>query len=235
MLNPKLKELADKIQNNTLRSKVVSFLENPTFELNGMVYSGPSFDVSPGGLAYHHRYEGGYIEHVVGSAKLAFALCDVVEEVYGGNVNRDFVTAGILLHDIFKPVTYAEDGKGGFVSSPLADYLDHISLATAEMVRRDFPIELIHIVTAHYGEHGLIKPRTVEALVCHLADDADSKLNGQVLNAAAFLMQKATGEQLPRLTSKEAFKIVHSKATEGWKSIEKTVEKLKQERAAQKT
>ena len=235
MLNPKLKEIADKIQNAELRDKVLSFLENPTFVLNGKVYSGPSFDVSPGGLAYHHRYEGGYIEHVVGSAKLAFALCDVTEQVYGGTVNRDLVTAGILLHDIFKPATYAQNERGDFIMSPLADYLDHISLATSELVRRDFPIELVHIVAAHYGRHGLTKPRTVEALICHLADDVDSQLNGQVLNAAAFLSQKATGEQLPKLTAKEAFEIVHAKATEGWNGVQKTVQKLKQERAAQKT
>jgi 7,8-dihydroneopterin 2',3'-cyclic phosphate phosphodiesterase len=235
VLNPKLKELSDKIRNRKLRKKVVDFLENPTFKLDGKVYSGPSFDVSPGGLAHHHTYEGGYVEHVAATAKLALALCDVVEEVYGGKVDRDLVTAGILLHDIFKPVTYAVDEKGDFASAAIADYLDHISLATSELVRRDFPVELVHIVAAHYGSYGPIKPRTVEALVVHLADNVDSQLNGQVLDAAGFLTRKATGEYLPKLTSKEAFEVVHSKATEGWKGVEKTVKKIKQKREPQKT
>jgi 7,8-dihydroneopterin 2',3'-cyclic phosphate phosphodiesterase len=234
-LNPKLKELSDKIRNKKLRKKVVDFLENPTFKLDGKVYSGPSFDVSPGGLAHHHTYEGGYIEHVLATAKLALALCDVVEEVYGGKVDRDLVTAGILLHDIFKPVTYAVDEKGDFTSAAIADYMDHISLATSELVRRDFPVELVHIVAAHYGSYGPIKPRTIEALVVHLADNVDSQLNGQVLDAAGFLTRKATGEYMPKLTSKEAFEIVHSKATEGWKGVEKTVKKIKQKREPQKT
>lgn len=235
MLNPKLKELADKIRNRKLRKKVVDFLENPTFKLNGKIYSGPSFDISPGGLAHHHTYEGGYVEHVAATAKLALALCDVVEEVYGGKVDRDLVAAGILLHDIFKPVTYAVGEKGDFTSAAIADYLDHISLATSELVRRDFPLELVHIVAAHYGSYGPIKPRTIEALVVHLADNVDSQLNGQVLDAAGFLTRKATGDYLPRLTSKEAFEIVHSKATEGWKGVEKTVKKIKQKREPQKT
>jgi hypothetical protein len=145
------------------------------------------------------------------------------------------VTAGILLHDIFKPVTYAVDEKGDFTSAAIADYMDHISLATSELVRRDFPVELVHIVAAHYGSYGPIKPRTVEALVLHLADNADSQLNGQVLDAAGFLTRKATGDYLPKLTSKEAFEIVHSKATEGWKGVEKTVKKIKQKREPQKT
>jgi len=170
VLNAKLKELVEKIQNSDLRNKVTDFLENPKFSLDGKVYSGPSFDVSPGGLTHHHTYQGGYIEHIVSTWKIASALCDVVEEVYGGKVNRDFVTAGILLHDIFKPVTYTVDEQGVFGSAPLADYLDHISLATSELVRRDFSVELIHIVAAHYGGYGPIKPRTVEALVVHLAD-----------------------------------------------------------------
>ncbi len=234
-MNLKLKELLDKIQNRKLRYKVADFLENPTFRLDGKLYTGPSFDVSPGGLKHHHTYEGGYIEHVVATAKIAAALCDVVEEVYGGKANRDLVLAGILLHDIFKPVTYAVDEKGDYTSAPLADYMDHISLAISELVRRDFPVEIIHIVAAHYGDYGLIHPRTVEALVVHLADNTDSQLNGQVLDAAYYLTRKATGEALPKLSSKEAFEIVHSKATEGWKGVEKTAHKLAQDRTPHKT
>ena len=234
MLNAKLKELASKIQNNELRDKVTEFLENPTFTLDGKLYAGPSFDVSPGGLAHHHTYEGGYVEHVVATWKIAFALSEVVEQVYGGKVDMDLVTAGVLLHDIFKPVTYMQNEKGEFASAPLADYLDHISLATSELVRRNFPVELIHIVAAHYGGYGPIKPRTVEALVVHLADNTDSQLNGQVLDAAGYLTRKTTGGGLAGLNSKEAFEIVNSKAAEGWGGVEKTVEKITKKRA-QKT
>jgi 7,8-dihydroneopterin 2',3'-cyclic phosphate phosphodiesterase len=234
VLNPKLKELSGKIQNVELRQKVLAFLENPTFSLNGKVYAGPSFDNSPGGLAHHHTYEGGYVEHVVATWNIALALCGVVEEVYGGKVDMDLVAAGVLLHDIFKPVTYERNNRGEFVSAPLADYLDHISLATSELVRRNFPIELIHIVASHYGGYGPIKPRTVEALVVHLADNTDSQLNGQVLEAAWYLTRKATGEGLPKLNSKEAFEIVRSKAAEGWGGVEKTAEKITRKRA-QKT
>ena len=86
--------------------------------------------------------------------------------------------AGVLLHDIFKPITYKVDESGNFTSSALADYLDHISLATSELVRRNFPVELLHIVYSHYGSYGPIQPRTIEALVVHLADNSDSQLNG---------------------------------------------------------
>jgi 7,8-dihydroneopterin 2',3'-cyclic phosphate phosphodiesterase len=234
VLNPKLTELVEKIRNEELRKKVIGFLENPTFELNGKIYSGPSFDVSPGGITHHHTYEGGYIEHVAATEKIASALCNVAEEVYGGKVNRDLVTAGVLLHDIFKPVTYMLDQNGNYVSAAITDYLDHISLATSELVRRDFPLELVHVVAAHYGSHGIVFPRTIEALILHLADNTDSQLNGQILNAAEFLTRKAVGESLPKMNSKEAFEIVHSKAAEGWEGVEKAVLKIKVDREAQK-
>jgi putative nucleotidyltransferase with HDIG domain len=165
VLNAKLREIAEKIQNRELRDKVTDFLLKPTFSLDGIIYRGLSFEDSPGGLAHHHTYEGGFVEHVVATWRIAYALCDVVECVYGGKADRDLVTAGVLLHDIFKPLTYATDVEGNFVSSPIADRLDHISLATAELVRRDFSPELIHIVASHYGSYGPIRPRTIEALV----------------------------------------------------------------------
>jgi hypothetical protein len=63
-----------------------------------------------------------------------------------------------------------------------------------------------------------------------LADQADSQLNGEVLRAAKYLSRSVTSEELPRLTSKEAFEIVRSKAIDGWESVSETVEKLRRQR-----
>jgi len=235
LLNPKLKALTYKIRDEELRTKVVELLENPVFEVNGKAYSGLSLDISPAGLSHHHCYPGGFIEHIVSTTNLALALCNSVEKVYHGKVNRDLVIAGVLLHDIFKPVTYSVNEDGSYSSTSLADYMDHLSLVISELVRRGFPLELIHVVSAHHGDYGPIRPHTVEALICHLADLLDSRLNGEVLNAAAYLTRKAVGEELQRLNSKEAFEIINSKITEGWNGVAKTVEKIKQKRKARKT
>lgn len=235
MLHPKLKALADKIRDKKLRKKVVELLENPTFEINGKKFSGLPVDVSPAGLSHHHCYPGGYMEHVVSTANLAIAMCKSVEKVYRGKVNRDFVIAGVLLHDVFKPATYIVKENGSYGSSRLADYLDHLSLVTSELVRRGFPLELIHVVSSHHGDYGPIRPHTVEALICHLADLMDSRLNGKVLNAAAYLTRRAVGEELRGLTSKEAFEIVHSKSVEGWEGVAKTVKEIKRRRKMHKT
>ncbi|MBC7131044.1 HDIG domain-containing protein [Candidatus Bathyarchaeota archaeon] len=229
-IHPKLQSILRKIRDENLRKKVMELLENPVFEADGKTYSGLPLDSSPAGLSHHHSYPGGFIEHVVSSTNIALALCNSVEKIYGGKVNRDIVIAGILLHDLFKPLTYTEKEDGRYDTTKLADYMDHLSLAVSELVRRNFPLELIHVVSAHHGNHGPIKPRTVEALICHLADMADSRLNGEVLNVAAYLVRKVTGEEIPSLTAKEAFEILRSKTLEGLEGVAKTVEKIKRRR-----
>jgi putative nucleotidyltransferase with HDIG domain len=235
LLNPKLKALANKIGDKKLRGKIIELLENPTFEINGKKYSGLPLDISPAGLSHHHCYPGGYIEHVVSTANIALAMCDSVEKAYNGKVNRDLVIAGVLLHDIFKPATYTVNEDGNYSSTHLADYMDHLSLVISELVRRSFPLEVVHVVSAHHGDYGPIRPHTIEALICHLADLMDSRLNGEILSAAAYLTRKAVGEELRGLTSKEAFAIVLSKTFEGWKGVTKTVEKIKRKRKTHKT
>jgi 7,8-dihydroneopterin 2',3'-cyclic phosphate phosphodiesterase len=234
LINPKLKALTNKIRNKKLQKKVVELLENPTFEISGKKHTGLPLEISPAGLSHHHSYPGGYLEHVVSSADIALALCNSVEKIYGGKVNRDLVIAGVLLHDIFKPITYTVNNDGNYGNTSIADYMDHLSIVISELVRRDFPIEVIHVVSAHHGEYGPIRPRTVEALVCHLADLIDSRLNGEILNAARYLARRAVGKELFGLTSKEAFEIISSKSVEGWKGVAEAVEKIQRKRKTHK-
>jgi 7,8-dihydroneopterin 2',3'-cyclic phosphate phosphodiesterase len=235
LLDPKLSAIAKKIRNEPLRQKVIELLKNPTIEINGKTYSGLPLETSPAGISRHHSYSGGYIEHVASTTNLALAMCDSVEKTYHGSVNRDLVISGVLLHDIFKPATYTINKNGSYSSARLADYLDHLSLATSELVRRDFPLELVHIVSAHHGEASPIRPKTIEALICHLADSTDSRLNSEILNAAAYLSRRAVGQELSRMNSKEAFEIVRSKSVEDWEGVAKTIEKISRRRKTHKT
>jgi len=229
-LNTRLKRIVNLIKDKSLRGKVVEIVEYPQIEIGGTTYSGLPLETSPAGLSRHHSYPGGFVEHIVATAEIALTLCDVVKRVYRGKVNRDFVVAGIILHDIFKPLTYAEENRG-YSTTQLGERLDHLTLIVAELIRRNFALDLIHIVCAHHGgQAGPMWPRTVEALICHLADLADSQLNGEVLRAARYLSRKATGEELALLTSKEAFEIVYSKTVEGWEGVSKTVQKIKRKK-----
>jgi len=225
-LDERLRKLAEKIRDKSLRKKVMELLENPTIEIGGQKFSGLPLETSPAGISRHHCYPGGFIEHVLASAEIAMTLCKIVRKIYKGKVNQDYVLAGIILHDIFKPLTYLESENGGYMASPLGEKLDHLTLAVAELIRRGFPLEVIHIVCAHHGyEAGPIGPKTVEALICHLADVTDSRLNGETLRAAKYLALKATGEEITQLTPKEAFEILRVKAEKGWEGLKKLLEK----------
>ena len=230
-MHHQLEKLVNKIRDETLREKVTRFLENPVIEIGGKVYTGMPLDVSPAGKSRHHSYPGGFIEHVVATTEIALNLCTIIERVYHGKVDRDMVVSGTILHDIFKPLTYQAEENDTYRSTPLAERLDHLTLIVSEMIRRGFPLDLIHIVCAHHGgQAGPMWPRTVEALVCHLADVTDSRLNGEVLRAARYLSREATGEELDIVSSKEAFEVVHSKVVGGWDGVKKTMEKIRRKR-----
>jgi 7,8-dihydroneopterin 2',3'-cyclic phosphate phosphodiesterase len=230
ILDVRLKEIVDKIKNKSLREKVANLIENPSIEIDGKMYTGIALEQSPAGISHHHSYAGGFIEHVVATTEIALNLCSVIKKIYHGKVDKDLVLAGVLLHDILKPLTY-EEKNGTYMSTPLAERMDHLTLIVSELVRRGFSLDLIHVVCAHHGgDAGPVWPRTVEALVCHLADVTDSRLNSEVLRAARYLSREATGEELQPTSSKEAFKVVNSKVTEGWKGVRKTVEKIRQKR-----
>ncbi|MFQ5821904.1 MAG: HD domain-containing protein, partial [Candidatus Heimdallarchaeota archaeon] len=141
--------------------------------------------------------------------------------VYRGKVNTDLVLAGVVLHDIFKPLTYAEKGNGTYQLTPLAERLDHLTLVSSELLRRGFPLALIHIVCAHHAEFGPTSPKTLEALIVHIADITDSRLNGKVLGAAKFLIKQATGEEVRQISAKEAFRIVQIKAERGQEGVKR--------------
>ena len=226
-MNPELKRVIRKIKDETLRKKLLNFLDSLSIEINGKSYVGLPLEDAPASRFYHHSYPGGLVEHILSTVKIAMALCDSVEKIYGGKVNRDLVISGVVLHDIFKPLTYEKKNNGGYRNSPLGERLDHLTLAVVELLRRDFPLDLIHIVAASHGQASPITPKTIEALICHIADEADSKMNGEVLNAAKYLIREATGESWDKIDSRTAFKILRLKTESGWEGLRKGIESLK--------
>jgi len=231
VLNHRLSGIIDQIEDSDLRGKVKDVLENPQIIVGGNVYSGFRFEDSPAGLFRHHSYPGGLLDHTIATAKIALSLCNVVEEVYCGKVNRDLVLSGIILHDVFKTLTYRSADNGRYINSDLGERLDHLSLITSELIRRDLPIDLVHVVCAHHGgQAGPTWPRTVEALICHLADQTDSQLNGEVLRAARHLVRRVVGEEIPLISSKEAFDIVNQKTLHGLEGVEKAFMRIIKDR-----
>ncbi len=213
-----IEKLAAQIGNEKLRKMVLDLLRNPTLDLD---YPCLSVEECPGGAYQHHSYIGGLLQHTIGVTKLSLTLCDLVEGVYGGKVDRDTVVAGALIHDIMKTYTYERRGDGSFISSPLGEKVDHLTLLVAELYKRGFPVEVVHVAASHHGDVSPVKPKTMEALIVSIADLADSELSRKTLRAAEYLLRQ-TGESQPKLTSsREALDLVQAKSKEGWDGVRK--------------
>ena len=214
----KLVELAGLIADDGLRENVLAFLMDPPTDLDQPALP---VGVCPAGAYQHHSYRGGLVEHTLSVVKLCMSLCDVVEEQYGGHVDRDLVLAGAILHDIMKVYCYEETGGGGFRTSEFGGLVDHLSLMIAEMYKRGLPLDLVHVVACHHGDAGPTKPKTLEALIVSVADQADSDLNGKLLRAAEYLLRRS-GVFRPSLGSaKEALDVVQVKSREGWEGLQR--------------
>ena len=175
---------------------------------------------SPASVWRHHNYPGGFVEHTLALYELSMGLAQIVRKIYKCRVDTDLVICGVLLHDIFKPATYKQIEAGRYRRSNLAERLDHLSLATAELIRRGFPLDVVHVVAASHGrQYGPIGPMTIEALICHLADRAEAELNGEMLSAARFMIREVTGEEPQVLTGREAFRVVRTKTDKGWTGL----------------
>jgi len=223
-----LGRLVHKIADEDLRNKVLALIEDLTVEIGGRTYEGLSIEDAPGGLRRHHAYPDGLLQHTVASATIALTLCEIIEAIYEGTVDRDVVLAAILTHDLMKAQVYGWDHDGGYRWSRLGERIDHLSLIVSELIRRNFSVEVVHAVAAHHGREGPIRPHTIEALVCFVSDYADATLNGEVLNAARFLIRDCAGGGEEPLTAKQAFATVYAKQEGGCEGVRRAL--AKQER-----
>lgn len=221
-----IEQLVERICDEGLRNKVRDLFHSPEVQFEGERLA---FEECPGGSYIHHSYSGGLLQHTVSVARIALLLCDLVEEVYGGSVDRDTVLAGALIHDLMKCHVYKPEG-GQFVSTPLGDRIDHLTLLVAEMYKRDFPLDVVHAVVAHHGDSSPLSPRTLEALILYMADFTDAELSRRVLRAAENLISRTRGEARERLSSEEALRILKTVNQQGLEGLKKLLKEEKKEK-----
>ena len=133
------------------------------------------------GKSIHHAYQSGLLEHILSCTQLAQFLCSHYK------VNRSYVIAGCILHDLCKIFELTE--------GPVVEYTDEGKLighlvGGVELIEeysrkiKNFPLSvknhLKHILLAHHGEYEYGSPKiphTSEAYLVHLIDLMDSKMN----------------------------------------------------------
>lgn len=110
------------------------------------------------------------IEHTRAVTRSSVQIADVLLGEYEGRIdlNRDFLLAGALLHDVGKLFEYSRE-KEGFVQSHEGRLLRHPISGAAFAYRYDVPDEVLHIIAAHSKE-GDGARRTIEAVIVNHAD-----------------------------------------------------------------
>ena len=110
------------------------------------------------------------IEHTRAVTRCAVEIAEVFSKEYDEKirVNRDYLLAGALLHDVGKLFEY-EKVKGKFVKSEEGKLLRHPLSGAAFASQHGFPKEVVHIIASHSKE-GDGARNTVEAVIVNHAD-----------------------------------------------------------------
>lgn len=146
--------------------------------------------MSAAAARHHHAFVGGFLEHVLSVAKTCVYLAEKYASDYGElrpPLDRSLVVAGGVLHDIGK-LQELETSVTGTEYTVRGRLVGHILLGR-DMIREaagriaGFPEETLlrleHVIIAHHNvpEFGSpIPPLTLEALLVHVADDLDAKV-----------------------------------------------------------
>ncbi len=111
-----------------------------------------------------------FIEHTRGVTKVCAKAKETFKEIYGDRIklNKDYLVAGGLLHDIGKLVEYAEE-NGKFVKSANGKMLRHPFSGVGLCYDEGIPEEIMHMIAVHSKEGDGTK-RSPEAVVIHHAD-----------------------------------------------------------------
>jgi 7,8-dihydroneopterin 2',3'-cyclic phosphate phosphodiesterase len=191
------------IEDEELRNFVREFLEDPRITFTD-VEALITFEESPASPRSHHSYPGGLIDHTIGVKRVAESLANDFSSTYGFNVERDYVIAGSLLHDVLKYYQYRYDEITGGFRQREDWYLAHDFSIVAELSYRGADSYLIRVISEAHGFNVVATP---EGQIIHLADETDakfaSKLQDVVFRACVDIERETDGKVL-------AIKLFHS-------------------------
>lgn len=110
------------------------------------------------------------IEHTRAVTLCCVEIAEVMKEIYEEKVsiNRDYLLAGALLHDVGKLLEYKK-GDDRFVKSKAGTLLRHPISGAALASRFGLPEEVVHIIAVHSKEGDGVR-RSIEAVIVNHAD-----------------------------------------------------------------
>ena len=169
--------------------------------------------IHPASVSMHHNYRSGFLEHVLTMAKIAETLAPFYK------LDKDLVIAGVLLHDIGKLEEISSDLEADYTDS--GNFIGHIVIGRDmlnDVIKKtkgfpnDIQQKLNHIILSHQSRYEWQSPKQPsfkEALLVHLIDNLDAKMN---LMKLAIEEDKSDGKWTD---SKNIFRTALFKGTDG--------------------
>jgi putative nucleotidyltransferase with HDIG domain len=151
------------IQNTDLRKKVVDVWKTAADQGNWQ-----RLEDIPFTLLFEHS--GLLVDHTKRITMLAWNVANIREE----KLNKDYVVAGALLHDVGKLLEY-ELKEGKIIKSKLGETMRHPDSGAQLAQECGLPKEVVHIIAAHSHE-GDSMNRTPEAIIIHHCDFIDFEI-----------------------------------------------------------
>lgn len=154
------------IESVELREKVVSVFEDG---LKRGSWSYDTFYSMPYTVSYPATVK--FREHVRGVTAIALAMYEQYQKIYPNakELNRDYIIAGALLHDVGKLLEITIDESGQAVKSENGKLLRHAFTGVSLAMCHDIPDEVSHIIAVHSHE-GNASKRTVMAELIQRSD-----------------------------------------------------------------
>ncbi len=136
---------------------------------------------APGGKSIHHAYCGGLLEHTLG----VLNICRSLAELYP-QLDREILLVAAVFHDLGKAFEISH-GISREYTTP-GKLLGHIHLGLEVMepflkkskLDPELILHLKHLILSHHGQYDYGSPKlpmTTEAMVLHMADNLDAKIN----------------------------------------------------------
>lgn len=137
---------------------------------------------APAAKSMHHAYVGGLLEHTLAVCRLCLSICDLYPAL-----DREILLAGAVFHDLGKAWEltagvareYTDEGRLlGHIHlglEVLAPFLAKVSELSPGLI-----LHFKHLLLSHHGEYAFgspKRPKTLEALTLHYADNLDAKMN----------------------------------------------------------
>lgn len=157
------------------------------------------FLTAPAAKHNHHAYLHGLGEHSIEVAEMALGLAGT--RAYSELIDRDAIVAGSLLHDVGKVEEYEWEGtpigisRRGRLRSHVSRGAEIVACAVqdtyslrAGTVSAADVLHVQHVIESHHGQRewgAPTPPRTLEAMLIHIADLASSRLRAMADDLAS--------------------------------------------------